>query len=68
MRLESAPITVFQDNTIPDGSRLAGWAALVHAHALAIAAPVRRPSCVSEQYIRGSRRQEQAWTVFDKRY
>jgi hypothetical protein len=66
MRLESAPITVFQDNTIPDGSRLAGWAALVHA--LAIAAPVRRPSCVSEKYIRGSHRPEQAWTVFDKRY
>ena len=57
---------IFRDNTIPDGSRLAGWAALVHA--LAIAAPVRRSSCVSEQYIRGNRRQEHAWTVFDKRY
>jgi Fic/DOC family protein len=66
MRLESAPITVFQDNTIPAGSRLAGWAALVHA--LGIAAPVRRPNCVSEQHVRGSHRREQAWTVFDKRY
>jgi Fic/DOC family protein len=66
MRLESAPIAVFQDNTIPTGCRLAGWAALVHA--LAIAAPVRRPSCVSEQFIRGSHRRDQAWTIYDKRY
>jgi hypothetical protein len=66
MRLESAHITIIQDNTIPPGSRLAGWAALVSA--LAIAAPVRRPASVSEQFIRGSRRREQRWTVFDKRY
>jgi Fic/DOC family len=66
MRLESAPTKIFQDNTIPDGSRLAGWAALVHA--LAIAAPVSRPSSVSDQYIRGSRRRDAAWTVYDKRY
>jgi Fic/DOC family len=66
MCLESAPITVFQNNTIPAGRRLAGWAALVSA--LRIAAPVRRPSCVSEQHVRSSRRREQAWTVFDKRY
>lgn len=66
MRLETAPITIFQDNTIPAGCRLAGWAALVHA--LTIAAPVRRPSCVSDRHIRGNRRQDQAWSVYDKRY
>jgi hypothetical protein len=66
MRLESAPITIFQENTIPGGTRLAGWAALVHA--LAIPAPVRRPSCVSEKHVSGSRRQEETWAVFDKRY
>ena len=37
-------------------------------HALAIPAPVRRPSCVSEQHIRGSHRKEGGWTIFDKRY
>ncbi len=37
-------------------------------HALAIPGPVRRPSCVSEQHIRGSHREEGAWTVSDKRY
>lgn len=67
MRLEPAvPITIFQEQTVPDGARLAGWAALVRV--LAIPAPVRRPSCVSGQYIRGSHREEGAWTVFDRRY
>ncbi len=45
---------------------LAGWAALVHA--LAIPAPVRRLSCVSEKHVSGSHRREGAWTIFDKRY
>lgn len=51
---------------MPTGTRLAGWAALVRA--LNVPAPVRKPSVVSEQHIRGSRRQEQDWSVFDKRY
>ena len=66
MKLEPAPAAVFQEKTVPDGTRLAGWAALVQA--LAIPAPVRRPSCVSEQHVSGSRREEGDWTVFDKRY
>ena len=66
MRLELTPTTVFQERTVPDGNRLAGWAALVHE--LSIAAPVRQPSCVSEQHISRSRRSEGAWIVFDKRY
>ena len=66
MRLEAAPMPIFQERSVPDGARLAGWAALVHG--LRIAAPVRRPNCVSEQYVSGSRRQEGAWVVFDKRY
>jgi Fic/DOC family len=66
MRLERAPIAIFQEKIIPGGTRLAGWAALVHAFALPV--PVRRPASVSEQYVRGSHRDEGAWTVFDKRY
>ena len=66
MKLETAPTTVFQEMLVLDGARLAGWAALVHG--LGIAALVRQPSCVSEQYVSGSRRQEGPWTVFDKRY
>ena len=57
---------VFQEKTVPGGARLAGWAALVQS--FAIRGPVRRPSCVSEQHVRGSHREEEAWTVFDKRY
>ena len=66
MRLEPATIAVFQEKTIPNGTRLVGWAALVQA--LAVQAPVRLPCCVSEQHIRGSHREEGAWAVFDKRY
>ncbi|MEP6715834.1 MAG: Fic family protein [Terriglobia bacterium] len=66
MRLETAPIAIFHEKTVPDGAKLAGWAALVRA--LAISAPVRRPSCVSEQFVNGSRREEEGWVVFDKRY
>jgi len=57
---------VFQEQTIPGGARLAGCAALVQA--LALRAPVRRPSCVSERHVRGSHREEGTWTLFDKRY
>lgn len=66
MRRETLPIAVFQDTTVPARTRLVGWAAL--AQALAVPAPVRRLSCISEQHIRGSQRQEGDWTVFDKRY
>ena len=66
MKLASDPIAIFQEKTIPKGTRLTGWAVLVHN--LALPVPVRRPSCVSEQHVRGSHRQEGAWSVFDKRY
>src|ERR1700691_938296 len=66
MRIALTPIAIFQDKTVPDRTRLAGWAALVQA--LSLRRPVRRPCVVSEQHIRGSRRKEGEWTVFDKRY
>ena len=66
MRLEKQQTGHFQEQTIPEGARLAGAAALVHE--LSIAAPVRRPSCMAEQHVSGSRRRDGAWTVFDKRY
>ena len=56
----------FQDKTVPKGTQLAGWAALVHA--LGLRAPVRRPGCVSEKHIAGSRREADGFHVFDKRY
>lgn len=66
MELQASQVSVFQTNTIPGGTKLAGWALL--AQTFAIPAPVRRPSCVSEQHVRGSHREEGAWNVFDKRY
>jgi hypothetical protein len=66
MRLEKPQTGIFQDQTIPQGARLAGAAALVHE--LSIAASVRRPSCVAERHVSGSRRRDARWTVFDKRY
>src|SRR5437879_8817822 len=66
MKLEKQQTGVFQEQTIPQGTRLAGSSALVHE--LSIAAPVRRPACVAEQHVSGSRRQDGAWIVFDKRY
>ena len=66
MKLNKPQPLGFQDQTIPDGARLAGAAALVHE--FAIAAPVRRPGCVADQHVAGSRRQEGGWTIYDKRY
>jgi hypothetical protein len=66
MRLPSPNIGVFQHKTVPGGTKLAGWAALVQK--LALRGPVRRPSCVSQQHVGGSRREEGAWSIFDKRY
>jgi hypothetical protein len=66
MRLETRPTTIFQDRSIPAGAKLTGWAALIQA--LGVSAPARRLSCVSEQHIRGSQREDGDWTVFDKRY
>ena len=57
---------IFQDEPLPEGAELVGWAALVDA--LGVQAPLRRLSCVSEKHIRGSRRSERGWTTYDKRY
>jgi len=66
MHLGPTPAKIFQEKTIPEGVRLAGRAALVQM--LALPVPVRRPSGVSEQHISGSRRDQGAWNVLDKRY
>ena len=57
---------IFQEKTGPADTKLAGWAALVQR--FGVQAPVRRPSAVSEQHVKASRREERGWNVFDKRY
>src|SRR5882672_2962083 len=66
MKIPAYAGLVFQEKTVPEETRLAGWALL--AHALSIASPVRRPSSVSQQHVRGSFREEGGWKVFDRRY
>ena len=66
MELNLATPSAFQGRLVPQETRLAGWAALVHG--LGIAAPVRAASAVASGYIKGSRRDAAGWTVFDKRY
>jgi hypothetical protein len=60
------PPRIFKDHLVPEGTRLAGWAFLVHGRG--IEAPVRVPSAVAEGHIKGSKRSEDGWTIFDKRY
>ena len=59
-------MAIFQERTIPAEAQLAGWSAL--AERFAVPAPVRRPSCVSDQHVSGSQRHEGDWVIFDKRY
>ncbi len=66
MKLNPGTPPAFQDRLVPKETRLAGWAALVDG--LGIAAPVRAASTVAGGSIKGSRRKEGGWTVFDKRY
>ena len=66
MRLELETPVSFQDEIVPKGAQLVGWAALVHA--LGLQVPVRQPSSVSEKHIGGSQREEGGFRVFDKRY
>jgi hypothetical protein len=66
MKLEIGETRYFQDEPVPAGTRLAGWSALVHA--LDLKAPVRNLSCISEKYVRGTRRGEGRWEIYDKRF
>jgi hypothetical protein len=66
MKLGIGDARYFQDELVPAGTRLAGWAALVHA--LGLKAPVRHLSCISEKFVRGTRRQEGRWEIYDKRF
>ncbi|KRR12467.1 Fic family protein [Bradyrhizobium valentinum] len=66
MRLNFAETKAFQGKALPTETQLVGLSALVQI--LSLAAPVRRPSAVSEKHIRGSHRDEDDWRLFDKRY
>lgn len=55
-----------QYEQIPPDTTLAGWAALVKTYGLEV--PLHRFSAVSNKYIRGNKRTDGNWEIFDKRY
>ena len=56
----------FQNEPLPEGAELVGWAALVEF--VGVRAPVRQLSCVSGKHVGGNKRTEGPWELFDKRY
>lgn len=66
MHLATEQPATFQGIALPGNSRLAGLSALVRE--LSVDAPVRKPSCISRAHVRDSHRQQQGWTLYDKRY
>lgn len=66
MQIDSCTPDFFQYEPVPEAVTLAGWAALVNH--LSIAAPVRKLSCFSDKHVRGNKRHEGRWEVYDKRY
>ena len=57
---------LFQDSALPTGTSLAGLSALVRA--FKVPAPVRQPSCISEQNIKGHLKEQRGWKIYSKRY
>ena len=66
MQIQDATPDFFQGSPLPQGAELVGWSAL--AHSLDVAAPVRNLSCVSQKHVRGSKRSDGTWNIYDKRY
>jgi hypothetical protein len=66
MQIQQLRPDFFQDEPLPDGTNLTGWSALVYH--FGIQAPVRKLACVSEKHVRGNKRIDGNWEVFDKRY
>lgn len=65
MQFTSTAMT-FANETVPEATKLAGYAALVDA--LNVETPLRSMSCISSEHVRGSMRQEGKWNIYDKRY
>lgn len=55
-----------QYEQIPLDTTLAGWAALVKTYGADV--PLRHFSAVSNKHVRGNKRKDGTWEIFDKRY
>lgn len=66
MQIQNLTPDFFQGESLPQDMELVGWSALIHS--LGVAAPVANPSCVSQRHVRGSKRSDGTWNIYDKRY
>lgn len=66
MAKNAETLEYFQHELIPPGTKLAGWAALAKYYGTY--APVRHFSCVSEKHVRGNKKTDGKWEIFDRRY
>lgn len=66
MKLDIGNPSYLQNELVPEGTRPAGFAAIVHA--FSVRAPVRTAAAISHQHVSGNRRQDGIWEVYDKRY
>ncbi len=66
MTSNTASPRVFQDRIAPRDTELVGYAALIEMYG--IEAPIREPSAVANASVKGGRKTQDGWTVFDKRY
>lgn len=57
---------IFQHRALPPSTRLIGMSALVNA--FGIQAPIRDPSVISDQLIRGHVRRTEDWTIYENRF
>ncbi|WP_117193497.1 Fic family protein [Rhizobium terrae] len=66
MTSNTANPRVFQDRIVPRDADLVGYAALIEMYG--IEAPIRAPSAVANASVKGGRKFQDGWTVFDKRF
>lgn len=57
---------IFQDETVPSGTKLVGLSALVQK--FSVQAPLRNPSCLIPAQIKGHSKQQGIWKIFDAQY
>ena len=66
MQIDALGPRFLRDEPLPEGASLVGWAALV-SH-FGIRSPLRKPACISDKHVRGGKRLEAPWHIYDKRY
>ena len=66
MTSDMANPRLLQDHIVPRDAELAGYAALIAM--LGVEAPIRALSAVANASVKGGRKTQDGWTIFDKRF